>query len=201
MRNFPDPPVVLASASDVRSRILERVGINHVRDPAGLDESAIKSQNRDKDPGVVAGLLARAKAAHVSERHPGALVIGADQILDLDGEWFDKPKTPGEAEVHLRKLRGSAHTLVSAISAVRDGRPLWQHVDKARLVMRPFGDDFLAAYLIQAGPDIMGSVGAYRLEGPGAQLFSEIKGDYFTVLGLPLLPLLAFLRREGILMP
>ncbi len=201
MRNCPDGPVVLASASDVRSRILERAGINHVRDPARLDESAIKSANRDKDPGVVAGLLSLAKAAQVSERHPGALVIGADQILDLDGEWFDKPADLGEAELHLRKLRGSAHTLISAVSAVRDGRLLWQHVDTARLVMRPFGDDFLAAYLEEAGPDVLGSVGVYRLEGPGAQLFSEIDGDYFTVLGLPLLPLLAFLRREGIPMP
>ena len=100
----------------------------------------------------------------------------------------------------MRKLRGLTHTLLSAVSAVRDGRPLWRHVDKAHLVMRPFGDDFLAAYLIEAGPEILDSVGAYRLEGPGAQLFSEIKGDYFTVLGLPLLPLLDFLRGEGILL-
>ena len=201
MRNCPNGPVVLASASDVRSRILEKAGIVHVRDPSGLDEYEIKSQNRGRDPGVVAGLLAEAKAALVSQRHPGALVIGADQILDLDGEWFDKPKTLDEAEVHLRKLRGSAHTLVSALSAVCDGRPLWRHVDTARLVMRPFGDKFLAAYLDEAGPDVLGSVGAYRLEGPGAQLFSEIDGDYFTVLGLPLLPLLDFIRRQGILMP
>ena len=201
MRNCPNGPVVLASASDVRSRILERAGIDHVRDPVGLDESEIKSQNRDQDPGVVAGLLADAKAALVSERHPGALVIGADQILDLDGEWFDKPKTLNEAELHLRRLRGSAHTLVSALSVMRDGHPLWRHFDTACLVMRPFGDDFLAAYLDEAGPDVLGSVGAYRLEGPGVQLFSEIDGDYFTALGLPLLPLLAFLRSQGIPMP
>lgn len=201
MRNFPDGPVVLASASGVRSRILEEAGIDHVRDPARLDESAIKSANRNKDPGIVAGLLAETKAVQVSKRHPGALVIGADQILDLDGEWFDKPKTPEEAVKHLKKLRGVAHILVSAVSAVRDGRPLWRHVDTARLVMRPFGDNFLAAYLKKAGPDVLGSVGVYRLEGPGAQLFSEIDGDYFTILGLPLLPLLAFLRGQGIPMP
>jgi septum formation protein len=185
----------------VRSRILGEAGIDHVRDPAGIDESEIKSQNRDMDPGAVAGLLSLAKAARVSERHSGALVVGADQILDLDGEWFDKPKTLGKAELHLKRLRDSAHTLVSTVSAVRDGRPLWQHVESARLVMRPFGDDFLAAYLERAGPDTLSSVGAYRLEGLGAQLFSEIDGDYFTVLGLPLLPLLAFLRGEGYLMP
>ena len=201
MRNYPDGPVVLASASDSRSRILEKAGIDHIRDPAGLDESEIKSQNRDQDPGVIAALLAEAKAVRVSERHSGALVIGADQILDLDGELFDKQKTLAEAELHLRRLRGFAHILVSAVSVVRDGRPLWRHLETARLVMRPFGDDFLAAYLEKAGPDVLGSVGAYRLEGPGAQLFSEIDGDYFTILGLPLLPLLAFLRGEGILMP
>jgi septum formation protein len=200
MRNFPDPAVVLASASEVRSRILEGVGIDHVIDPAGLDESDIKSRNRDQGSGVVAALLAEAKATQVSQRHPGALVIGADQILDLDGFWFDKPKTQTEAEAHLRKLRGLTHTLLSAVSVVRDGQSLWRHVGEARLTMRPFGDEFLAAYLDQAGPDILDSVGAYRLEGLGAQLFSEIKGDYFTVLGLPLLPLLAFLRGEGIVL-
>lgn len=196
MRNFPDHPVVLASASAVRSRILAGAGIEHVRDPSGLDESEIKTQNRD--PAIAAGLLAEAKAAQVSERHPGALVIGADQILDLDGFWFDKPRSRGEAEAHLRKLRGLTHTLLSAVSVVRDGRPLWRHVGEARLTVREFGDAFLAAYLEQAGPDILDSVGAYRLEGLGSQLFSEIKGDYFTVLGLPLLPLLAFLRGQGI---
>ena len=201
MRNFPDPPVVLASASDVRSRLLEGSGIDHVIDPAGLDESEIKSRNLDRDSGVVAGLLAEAKAVRVSERHPGALVIGADQILDFGGEKFDKPNTRAEAERRLRKLRGLTHTLHSAVAVVRDGRPLWQHVEEARLTVRPFGDEFLNAYLDAAGPDLTASVGAYRLEGHGAQLFSEIQGDYFTVLGLPLLPLLAFLRHEGILIP
>lgn len=142
--------------------------------------------------------MARAKAEAVSPRHSGALVIGADQILECAGTWFDKPPDAAEAARHLGSLCGRTHRLVSAVCVVRDGQSLWHVVETAQLTMRPLSETAIAAYLEQAGPEVLDSVGAYRLEGLGAQLFSEIEGDFFTVLGLPLLPLLAFLRQHGI---
>lgn len=144
--------------------------------------------------------LARAKAQAVSVRHAGGVVIGADQILDCGGVWFDKPADIEAARAHLRNLRGRSHRLVCAVAVLRDGAECWHHVESARLTMRDFSDRFLENYLRGGGAEILESVGAYRLEGSGAQLFSVVDGDYFTVLGLPLLPLLAFLREDGILM-
>ena len=142
--------------------------------------------------------LARAKAEAVSPRHSGALVIGADQILECAGTWFDKPPDAKAAARQLESLCGRTHRLVSAVCVVRDGGRLWHMVEAARLTMRPLSEAAIAAYLEKAGPEALDSVGAYRLEGLGAQLFSEIEGDYFAILGLPLLPLLAFLRQHGI---
>jgi len=141
--------------------------------------------------------LAEAKAKQVSARHPGRLIIGADQILDLDGDWFDKPKDMAGAADHLKRLSGRTHCLVSAICVLRDNECLWNHVETSRLTMRTLSPGFLKRYVAQSGPEILESVGAYRLEGPGAQLFSRIAGNYFTILGLPLLPLLGVLRRGG----
>ena len=127
------------------------------------------------------------------------MVIGADQILDCDGTWFEKPASRAEAASHLKTLSGRTHRLISAVCMMRDGQGLWSHVDSARLTMRPLSEAFIADYLDRAGVSALESVGAYRLEGLGAQLFSEVDGDFFTVLGMPLFPLLAFLRRAGLL--
>lgn len=151
------------------------------------------------DTATTATELALAKAKLVSVRHPGRLIIGADQILDLDGAWFDKPEDMAEAVDHLKRLAGRTHCLVSAVCVVRDNEPLWDHVETARLTMRPLSLNFLQRYLAEAGPEILESVGAYRLEGRGAQLFSRIDGNHFAILGLPLLPLLDILRRQGVI--
>lgn len=171
----------------------------HVCEPAAIDESVVKSALQGVAVEEVALALADSKASAVAARRPGALVIGADQILECDGRWFDKPADVTEAARHLRALRGRTHRLISAAVAVKDGARLWRHVAAARLTMRTFSDQFLDHYLALGGPAILESVGAYRLEGMGAQLFETIDGDYFTILGLPLLPLLEFLRRERLL--
>ncbi len=155
---------------------------------------------RGADAAELAEALAEAKALERTKHHPGTFVIGADQVLELDGEWYDKPDTKEEAADHLRTFRGRTHHLVCAVCVVRDGDRIWRHVETARLTMRTFSDEYLSAYLNEAGGQILESVGAYRLEGLGAQLFSRIDGNHFTILGLPLLPLLKFLRREGVLL-
>ena len=142
--------------------------------------------------------LAELKAQRVSQRHKDALVIGADQMLQCGGIWFDKPPDLDHARGHLNALRGRTHELLSAVCVVRDGEVLWRHLESAQLTMRPFSDAFIDEYLAAAGDAVCASVGAYQLEGRGAQLFSCIKGDYFTILGLPLLPLLGFLVNHGV---
>ena len=188
---------MLASASSARAQVLDGAGIPYLRDPASIDEGEIKSACRAKGATVVAEALARAKAEAVSPRHHGALVVGADQILECGDTWFDKPADGERAAAHLRSLRGRTHRLVSAVCVVRDGKRIWRHVETARLTMWGFDDAFIDRYLERAGPAVLESLGAYRLEGVGAQLFSDIQGDFFAILGLPLLPLLAFLRRNG----
>lgn len=190
---------VLASASSARRLILSRADIPFVADVAEIDEAPIKTALAGAEVGRVALALAEAKARAMAQRHSGALVAGADQILECDGRWFDKPPDRPAAERQLLALRGRCHRLVSAVVVVRDRERLWQHVDEAKLWMREFSDGYLAAYLDSSGPEVLESVGAYRLEGQGAQLFDRIEGDHFTILGLPLLPLLEFLRRHGIL--
>ena len=195
-------PVVLASASRSRAMLLGNAGVDAVRDPAAIDEEEVKASFRAEgaDAATVAQALAELKAQRVSGRYPGALVIGADQMLDCNGVWFDKPVDRDHARAHLAALRGRTHELIAAVVVVRDRAVLWHHVARARLTVRPFGDAFLEDYLDRVGDDALLSVGAYQLEGLGAQLFSRIEGDYFTVLGLPLLPLLGFLRGHGVVM-
>ncbi|HEV2550404.1 MAG TPA: nucleoside triphosphate pyrophosphatase [Stellaceae bacterium] len=195
--------VVLASASVARAKLLEQAGIEVIRDSAGIDEAAVKASFREDglDAASCATALAETKAARVSARHADALVIGADQILVHDEHWLDKPRDKAEARAQLAGLRGASHELVTAVAVARNGAAIWREVDRAFLHMRAFSDDFLAAYLAAAGDDVLTSVGAYQLEGLGAQLFARIEGDYFSILGLPLLPLLEFLRSHGVVPP
>jgi septum formation protein len=194
------PPLVLASASPARGELLRRAGIAFVAAPAAIDEAEIKAAYlaERRSAAECAATLAEAKASRVARRHPGSLVIGADQMLVCEGAWFDKPADLAAARAQLVALRGKRHELVSAVSVVRDGDLLWHFVDRSTLHMRSFSDAFLEGYLAAAGADAVGSVGAYRLEAMGVQLFARIEGGYFAILGLPLLPLLDFLRGHGV---
>ncbi len=194
------PTVILASASISRCALLRDAGIAIERDPASVDEDDVKRsfRNQNGSAAQVAEALAELKAQVVSQRYEGALVIGADQMLQCGGVWFDKPVDRDHARGHLIALRGKTHELLSAVCVIRDGECLWRHLESARLTMRPFSDAFLDEYLAAAGESVCASVGAYRLENHGAQLFSRIEGDYFTILGLPLLPLLGFLVNHGV---
>jgi septum formation protein len=195
-------PLILASGSSARARILADAGLPAVVDPAAVDEEEIRAAFRAEGRSAAdcATALAESKATRVSGRHTGALVLGADQILECAGRWFDKPASIEAARAQLKALRGERHTLVSAAAVVRNGSVLWHTTDRAQLTMRGFSDDFLDAYIAAASAELMGSVGAYRLEGLGAQLFERVEGDFFTILGLPLLPLLDFLRGNGALL-
>jgi septum formation protein len=190
--------LVLASASAARAAILENAGFRVTRVPAAIDEDEVKAAFRREggDAATCATALATAKAERISRRHRGALVVGADQMLVCGDVWFDKPPDLDHARAQLVALRGRTHELVTAAVVFRDGADLWHHVARARLTMRPFSDAFLDEYLAAAGERVLGSVGAYQLEGLGVHLFSRIEGDYFTILGLPLLPLLDFLRAQ-----
>lgn len=192
--------LVLASASRPRAAILAAAGVDAVIDPAAVDEGAVKRamQADGGDAADTAEALAALKAQQVSLRRPGDLVIGADQMLVCGERWFDKPADIAEARANLLALRGNTHELVAAVCVVRDASVLWHHIDRAYLAMRPFTDHFLDDYLRHGANDLCSTVGAYRLEGRGAQLFSRITGDYFTIMGLPLLPLLDFLRGHGV---
>jgi len=189
-------PVVLASASAVRARLLVAAGIVFTQQPASVDEGEIKDALKSEGARAneAADTLAELKAQHVSRKHPDALVIGADQILECDGVWFDKPHDRADAAMSLKTLAGRAHDLVASVCVVRGGAVLWHHSDRATLRVRALDDGFIERYLDAAGQTALDSVGAYQLEGLGANLFTRIDGDYFTILGLPLLPLLDFLR-------
>lgn len=191
--------LVLASKSAARAALLRSAGVVFRTDAAEIDEHAIRDhvQAAGGDAAAAATALADEKAIRVSRRHPGALVIGADQILDCGGVWYDKPADARGARDDLLALRGRAHRQVAAVCVARDGEALWRHVEAASLTMRDFSERFLDDHLAAAGDAVLASAGAYRLEALGAQLFSAIEGDYFTILGLPLLPLLGFLRRQG----
>lgn len=199
----PEPLLVLASASPTRAALLEAVGLVLTRVPPSVDESAalaaLRAEGASADDAATA--LAELKARSAGGRAPaGSLVLGADQILELDGVWLEKPADRAAARAQLASLRGRTHRLVSAVVAVKDGARIWHAVDRAELTVRPFSDAFLDAYLDRCGESVLGSVGAYRIEGEGAQLMARIRGDHFTILGLPLLPLLAFLREQGVLL-
>lgn len=193
--------LVLASASTVRARLLAAAGIDAVIDPAAVGEAAIKAESRaaGRDAGACALLLAEAKATAVAARHHGALVLGADQMLDHEGRWLDKPADIAEARAQLQALNGRQHQLLTAAALVRDGAVLWRVVERSRITLRRFSEVFLDRYLAAMGKRVLATVGGYELEGLGAQLMARIEGDYFAILGLPLLPLLAFLRAEGAL--
>ncbi|HRD27828.1 MAG TPA: Maf family protein [Caulobacter sp.] len=193
--------VILASGSKARAQVLAGAGVAFEIAVAGVDEAAVKAGllAQGNGPRDVADALAELKAVRVSRRHPGVLVIGADQTLDLDGALFDKAESMAEARERLRHLRGKTHKLHSAVVVARDGEVIWREVPAARLTMRPFTDAFLEAFLERGGESLLGSVGCYRLEDDGVQLFSRIDGDYFTILGLPLMGLLDLLRRHGVL--
>jgi septum formation protein len=181
--------------------MLNNAGLVVTTHPARVDESSIKESLRAEGASAadVAEVLAELKAKQVSRRFPGALVIGADQMLDCNGRWFDKAKSSAQAAEVLTALRGKTHSLISCAVVVRDGQRLWHHSDTAHLTMRPFSDAFLSQYLQTLGDRACETVGAYHLEGLGAQMFSGIKGDFFTILGLPLVPLMGFLRAHQVL--
>ena len=193
--------LVLASASAIRRTILENAGLTVIVDPAHIDEGAVKAELRSQQMPVeaVAIELAVRKAMSVAARHPGALVIGADQMLEAGGEWLDKPADLAAARRQLAALAGRTHRLVSGLAVIENDVELWRIADSVTLHMRLLTQPFIDRYLGRVGTAALASVGAYQLEGLGAQLFTRIDGDYFTVLGLPLLPLLAFLRERGVI--
>ncbi len=192
--------VILASASKSRANLLRAAGVNVEIVPAHADEEAVK--NALKAEGATAAqcaeTLAELKAVQVSQRYDNALVIGADQMLECEGAWFDKPADMAGARDHLVALCGKTHVLPTAVCVALNGARIWHHVATPRLTVRPYSDTFIDDYLKAAGAAVLSSVGAYQLEGLGAQLFSKIEGDFFTILGLPLLPLLAFLREHEV---
>lgn len=194
-------PLILASGSPYRQRMLEAAGLPFEVVVADVDEASLKQALASRLPkpqaAEVAETLARAKAEAVSARHPGALVIGADQVLVLGDELFDKPGDANAARAQLARLRGNTHRLVSAVALAQGGKAVWSHSDDAILAMRAFSNAFLDSYIAKAGPGICNIVGAYEIEGPGIQLFDRVAGDHFTIIGLPLVPLLAELRSRG----
>ncbi|MES1150441.1 MAG: Maf family protein [Dongia sp.] len=194
-------PVILASASRIRATMLQAAGVPVEVVPARVDESELKIALRGQgaEPADVAVALAELKALQISRSRPGRLVLGADQMLDCDGAWLDKPENRDAAREQLLALRGRKHRLTSAAVLARDGARIWHHAAAARLTMRGFTDAFLDGYLAEAGEAVLGSVGAYQLEGLGAQMFERIEGDYFVILGLPLLPVLDILREQSVL--
>ena len=192
--------LILASQSLSRRALLEGAGLAFETMPSAVDEASIKesAQAEGVSAADTATLLADAKAARIARRHPEATIIGADQLLVCEGEWFDKPEDLAGARVHLQKLRNRAHELVTAVVVWRNGQRAWHHLATPRLAMRDFSDAFLDEYLAREGGFVTQSVGAYRLEGMGIQLMRDIRGEHTAILGLPLLPLLAYLRDAGV---
>ncbi|HZT26799.1 MAG TPA: Maf family protein [Pseudolabrys sp.] len=190
-------PLVLASKSDVRGKMLAAAGLRFEIRPAQIDERALEATAGRLDPAAAARLLAWKKAEAVAAMLPGRLVLGADQTLAGGNKRFSKPADRAAAAAQLRELRGRTHQLNSALALVRGSEVLFQCIDAAQLTMRDVSERFIEDYLDMAGEAALSSVGAYQLEGLGVHLFERVQGDYFTILGLPLLPLLAFLRREG----
>jgi septum formation protein len=200
-----EPVLVLASSSATRQMLLQRAGLAFEALPAAVDEAALKEAcQAEKIPAEDAAIiLAEAKAERIARRVPDALVIGGDQLLvckmeDGTERWFDKPADMAAARTQLLALRGKTHRLVTATVAWRNGARIWQDVTTPRLTMRDFSETFLDAYLAAEGEALLGSVGAYRLEALGVQLFSRVEGEHSAILGLPLIPLLGFLRGHGV---
>lgn len=193
--------LILASASPFRAAMLKNAGLAFDAIAARIDERAVEQPLLEADlpPGDIAEVLAIAKAEEVSVRNTGALVIGSDQMLSFDGEILHKVEDMEGARRRLLQLSGKTHYLDSAIALLRDGEVLWSHVERATLTMRTLTPEFVGRHLAEAGETVLSSVGAYQIEGVGVQLFEKIEGDFFTIMGLPLLPLLAELRRQGAL--
>ena len=192
-------PLILASQSRARQALLANAGIAFEAIPADIDERAVQEASGLSAPGDIAGLLAREKALSVSSRHADRYVVGADQTLALGKRLFSKPAGPAQAAEQLSALAGRSHELHSAVAVARDGKILFADTAIARMTMRQLNEAEIEAYLNEAGEAVMTSVGAYQLEGLGVHLFERIEGDHFTVLGLPLLPLFAFLRSARLL--
>ena len=190
-------PIILASGSRARNEMLQNVGLEFQKIPADIDEGTIlKSMHEEgASPENIAVKLADEKALHISKQNPDALVIGSDQVLEQDAEIFQKASDLAEARAKLEKLKGKTHQLISSVSVVQNGEVLWRECDTASLTMHDFDDAFLDEYLQSAGEDILACVGAYAFEKHGAWLFKEIDANYFTILGMPLLPLLAYLAK------
>lgn len=193
--------MILASGSATRAAMLRRAGVALETIPPRVDEAEAKLSLRaaGASPRDQADALAEMKAARVSARHRGSLVIGADQVLGFDGEALDKPESVAAARAALLRLRGGRHELFSAAVIALDGAPIWRHVGRARLTMRRFSEEFIDDYLARMGVDALSTVGCYQIEETGAQLFARVEGDWFTILGLPLLEVLEFLRVRGVL--
>jgi septum formation protein len=191
--------LILASSSPFRRMLLQNAGLSFDAHPAHIDERAIEAplESRGASPDEVALVLAKAKGDEVSRRFPGMMVIGSDQTMSLGDRVFHKPKDMADAANHLAVLAGKTHRLNSAVSITRDGEVLWDHVSHAFLTMRELSADFISGHLDRVGERALSSVGAYQLEGEGIQLFEKIDGDYFTIIGLPMLPLLQKLRELG----
>ena len=196
------PPLILASASKSRARILEAAGLAFIVEPPGLDEGVMRqavSGERSLAPHDVAEVLARAKAEAVSELAPKAYVIGSDQVLALGKTILTKPESMEAARRQLLDLSGKSHTLHTAVAVAANGETIWAETTVATLTMRKLSPEFIGRYLAAAGEEVLNSVGAYQIESIGVQLFEKIDGDYFSILGLPLIPLLDTLRREGVI--
>lgn len=196
-------PLILASGSAARAAMLRRAGVAFEIAEARVDEAAVKAGMRAEraTPRDIADALAELKARRVASRVPGRLVLGADQVLVCDGRMFDKPRDLGEARAQLVALRGKTHELLSAAVIFGNASPVWRHIGQARLTMRAFTDAFLDRYLRDHAEACLTSLGCYRIEDDGAQLFDRIRGDHFAILGLPLLEVLGFLRTRGICPP
>jgi septum formation protein len=192
-------PLILASQSPARKMLLANAGISFEAVPADIDERSVQNNSGLSAPGEIARLLAREKACFVSSKNPGRYVVGADQTLALGSRLFSKPAGRAQAADQLRLLAGGTHELHSAVAVARDGKIVFSDISVARMTMRRLDESAIEAYLDQAGQAVTTSVGAYQLEGLGVHLFERIEGDHFTILGLPLLPLLTFMRGEGVL--
>ena len=193
------PKLVLASGSEIRAQLLRNAGVDFEVRPVPVDEELIKQSliAEDHSPRNIADALAEAKALRGSAKNPGALVLGCDQVLDLDGQLLSKPQDQDEARTQLLSLRNKRHALYSAAVICEDGKPIWRHIGQVKLFMRDFSESYLSDYLDRNWDSIRHSVGGYKLEEEGVRLFSRVEGDYFNVLGLPLIELLSYLTLRG----